>query len=52
VALPTGARTVDLQFTSARYERGRLVTGAVLLVSAALVAAGAAMDRRRRAALA
>lgn len=47
VPLPAGARVVDLQFTSPRYERGKLVTLAVLGLSVLLVAAGVAVDRRR-----
>jgi hypothetical protein len=48
VTLPAGARSVELRFTSPRYERGRLITVAALLGSAALVAVGAVSDRRRR----
>jgi hypothetical protein len=49
VALPAGARTVELQFTSPRYQRGRAVTLAALGLSLGLVAVGIAAERRRRA---
>jgi hypothetical protein len=47
VALPAGARTVELQFTSPRYERGRAVTLAALALSAGLIGAGLLAERRR-----
>jgi hypothetical protein len=47
VGLPSGARTIELLFTSPRYNRGKGITIAVVLLSFALVAAGAAFDRRR-----
>lgn len=48
VALPAGARAVELQFTSPRYERGKLVTLAALAVALGMVAFGVVTDRRRR----
>lgn len=48
VPLAAGARSVELQFTSPRYERGKAITVGVLLLSVALVGAGLVSDRRRR----
>jgi uncharacterized membrane protein YfhO len=48
VPLPAGARSVELAFTSPRYERGRTLTIVVLLLASALVVAGLAVDRRTR----
>lgn len=47
VALPAGARTVSLRFTSPRYETGRLLSLAALLGSLAAFGAGLVLDRRR-----
>jgi hypothetical protein len=48
VPLPAGARSVELAFTSPRYERGKALTIAVLLLASGLVVAGLAIDRRTR----
>lgn len=48
VPLPAGARTVELRFTSPRYERGRAVTLAALGAALVLVVGGLLADRRRR----
>lgn len=50
VALPAGARHVELTFTSPSYETGKLVTWIALIVSLALVAFGLVADRRATAA--
>jgi len=47
VALPAGARTVDLVFTSPAYERGKMITLAALALGVLLMIAGFAADRRR-----
>lgn len=47
VPLAAGARTVDLVFTSPRYERGVAVTGGVLALSVLLLGAGVVVERRR-----
>jgi uncharacterized membrane protein YfhO len=46
VVLPPGAREVTLQFASAAYARGKLVTLAALLVALALLAAPLWQRRR------
>lgn len=46
VPLPVGATDISLEFSSRPYEIGRVVTIVALLVSAALLAGGAMMDRR------
>jgi hypothetical protein len=48
VVLPTGATHVDLTFTSAAYERGKLVTLLALGLTIVWVIAGVAVDRRSR----
>ena len=48
VALPEGARRVELTFTSPRYERGKVVTLAATAAALVLIAAGMLLDRRRR----
>ena len=48
VPLPAGARSVELAFTSPRYERGRTLTIVVLLLASAMVVGGLAVDRRTR----
>lgn len=47
IPLPAGARTVDLEFRSPRYERGRAVTLAVVAASVLLVVGGVVVQRRR-----
>ena len=49
VPLPTGARSVELRFTSGSYERGKLITLVALGVALTLLAFGAVTDRRSRA---
>jgi hypothetical protein len=49
VQLPTGARQIELRFTSPRFERGKAITLLVLALSMAAVAAGLVLERRRRA---
>jgi hypothetical protein len=48
VALPTGARSVELTFRSDTYERGKAITFASLAATALLLVGGAVMSRRRR----
>jgi hypothetical protein len=47
VELPTGARTVQLTFASAPYEKGKLITLISLAAALILAAAGAVMERMR-----
>jgi uncharacterized membrane protein YfhO len=46
VALPEGARTVELGFHSSPYELGKTVTLIALALSTLLILAGVATDRR------
>jgi hypothetical protein len=46
VALPAGGRTVELSFQEASYTRGKRLTLLALIVSALVIVAGVAMDRR------
>jgi Bacterial membrane protein YfhO len=48
VALPTGARTVQLSFDSSPYHMGKAITLVALALSAAWWLAGAFMERRSR----
>ncbi len=48
VALPTGARSVDLTFESRPYEVGKAITLTAIAISLALVAVGVFLERRRR----
>jgi len=48
VALPTGARSVELRFRSPTYERGKAITLASLVAAGLLLVAGAIVSRRRR----
>jgi hypothetical protein len=48
VALPAGARRVELTFDSAVYHTGKTITIAALLLAALATAAGLALDRRVR----
>lgn len=47
VPLPTGAKSVELRFTSAIYETGKVITMVALAVSLLLLIGGAAVDRRK-----
>jgi hypothetical protein len=47
VPLPAGARTIELAFTSPRYETGKTITLAVLALSSLLALGGMAVERRR-----
>ena len=49
VALPPGAREVRLEFASADYRRGKMVTYLALLVTAGLLVGPAVRARARRA---
>ena len=49
VPLPAGARNIELQFTSRRYERGKLISLAVLTGALLWMAAGLVAGRRRPA---
>mgnify|MGYP000484968013 CR=1 FL=1 len=49
VPLPAGARTVELRFASASYERGKAITLAAVGLSLILALGGVAMDRRKTA---
>lgn len=46
VELPTGARTVELDFTSPSYERGKVITWIAITFGFLMLAAGAWRDRR------
>jgi uncharacterized membrane protein YfhO len=48
VALPPGAREVRLEFGSAEYRRGKLITWLALLGTVGLLAGPAALARMRR----
>ncbi|MFL5595724.1 MAG: hypothetical protein ACJ785_14115 [Gemmatimonadaceae bacterium] len=49
VELPTGARKVELNFTSPAYQRGKLVTWFAIGLGILMMIAGVVTDRRRRA---
>jgi len=49
VELPTGARSVELVFTSPAYERGKIVTWLAIAVGILMLVAGTWRDRRRLA---
>lgn len=49
VPLPTGATSVELRFTSASYETGKLITLAAIVGALVLLAGGIVIDRRRTA---
>ena len=49
VELPAGARTVELNFTSPSYERGKVITWIAIVVGLLMLAAGTWRDRRRLA---
>ncbi|MGH7647141.1 MAG: YfhO family protein, partial [Gemmatimonadaceae bacterium] len=49
VALPDGAKHVDLTFTSAVYERGKVITIVAILLALAALAAGLIVDKKRNA---
>jgi hypothetical protein len=46
VELPTGARTIDLEFTSPAYQRGKVVTWIAMLLGVLMLGAGTWRDRR------
>jgi hypothetical protein len=48
VVLPAGATRVELAFTSAAYERGKMLTLLALGLSVIAIAAGIVVERRRR----
>ncbi|MFL5489292.1 MAG: hypothetical protein ACJ8AJ_12505 [Gemmatimonadaceae bacterium] len=48
VELPTGARRVELNFTSPAYQRGKLVTWFAIGLGILMLIAGVVTDRRRR----
>ena len=49
VPLPAGAREVELRFTSASFEKGKLITLVALTLALTLLAAGVVLDRRKPA---
>ena len=49
VALPDGAKHIDLTFTSSVYERGKMITIIALLLALVLLAAGFLVDKKRNA---
>ncbi len=48
VVLPTGARHIELTFTSPTFERGKMITLVALALALLGIIAGVAADRRRR----
>jgi hypothetical protein len=49
VELPSGARSVELNFTSPSYQRGKVITWIAIAVGLLMLAAGVWRDRRRLA---
>jgi hypothetical protein len=49
VPLPAGAKTVELEFTSPTYQRGKLITLLALAATLIWLAAGVVVERRRAA---
>ncbi len=49
VELPTGARSVSLEFTSPAYQRGKVITWIAIAIGLLMVGAGVWRDRRRLA---
>lgn len=49
VALPDGAKHVDLTFTSPVYERGKVITIVAILLALVVLAAGLIVDKKRNA---
>jgi hypothetical protein len=49
VELPVGARSVDLDFTSPAYERGKVITWLAIVIGFLMLASGLWLDRRRLA---
>jgi uncharacterized membrane protein YfhO len=47
VALPEGARTIQLRFTDAAYQKGKVLTLAALAVALLVLVLGIVIDRRR-----
>lgn len=48
VELPAGARDIELVYSSATFERGKLITTVALLIAVLAVIAGALAERRQR----
>ncbi|MEO7086933.1 MAG: hypothetical protein ABI442_03665, partial [Gemmatimonadaceae bacterium] len=48
VVLPAGAKTVQLRFVDAAYERGKVFTWAAILLAIVMLAGGFVADRRNR----
>jgi uncharacterized membrane protein YfhO len=46
VELPQGARSVELNFTSPAYEKGKVVTWIAILIGVLMLAGGSWRDRR------
>lgn len=51
VALPSGAREIQLQFQDAQYQTGKIITLIALALALAAVMVGVLLDRRRPAAI-
>ena len=51
VALPAGAREIQLRFTDPAYQTGKLITWLAIALAMASAIAGVILDRRRRAAV-
>lgn len=47
VELPPGSKTVDLEFTSPAYERGKMITLVAIVIALVVLAAGVWRDRRQ-----
>lgn len=47
VELPTGARKIELAFTSSAYETGKMITCIAIIATLLAIAGGAVMERRR-----
>jgi hypothetical protein len=47
VPLPAGARSIQLRFTDAAYQRGKVVTMIALVLVALLIVGGVIIERRR-----
>jgi uncharacterized membrane protein YfhO len=51
MALPAGARQIQLRFEDAQYQTGKIVTIVAMALALAAVVAGVLIDRRRPAAV-
>ena len=49
VELPAGARTIELNFTSHTYEKGKVITWVAIVLGFLMLGAGVWRDRRRLA---